>query len=458
MQNSSITVASNEPMAGGFRGWYVAEWNADVAFGEAKFKETKSQGQPSNFARMLPRREGIQRDKPLPVDVPGPAWMGAGADSYVLPEQMKPSRIGGVRAESVGNAPGLRKSKGFNSGVSVTAIGSVSQNDGDATGLLDLIDMNGDWRARLRHLQQRAVPRARRLPVAGAVGMTFGSLRSIANHNMRFGFAAGSAASAVANALKASGTTKSIVSVLPSFGLNYGQSTTGVDLVDVNGDGLPDHLSKSPSGSPVVQLNLGYMFGAPTALGPEVDPPWTETITSSNNDVVQSLMPSVNPNFVRAMDNATNSLEIGFAGIGGGVSYSRVAHAGRLRGRQRRRSAGRGAQGSTRPGLRVKLNLGTRFAAPVTWNLPGWPAGVDLERPLTKTSTAATTRWASRTASRSTPASASHSHQLLVVCIMIEISEQIGLGQGWAQLAFEDIDGDGKPDHVLKRAATPTST
>ena len=263
---------------------------------------------------MLPRRLGIKRDKPLPIDVPGPAWMGTGADSYVLPEQMKPSRIGGVKAESAGNAPGLRKSKGFNSGVSITAIGSVSQNDGDSTGLLDLIDLNGDRvpdSVTYNSVQFRG-PEGFLSPAS--VGMTFGSLRAIENHNMRFGFAVGSAASAVANALKASGNTKSIVSVLPSFGLHYGQSTTGVDLVDVNGDGLPDHLSKSPSGTPVVQLNLGYTFGAPTTLGPGVDPPWTETITSSDNDVVEALMPSVNPNFVRAMDNATNSLEIGFFG------------------------------------------------------------------------------------------------------------------------------------------------
>ena len=51
---------------------------------------------------------------------------------------------------------------------------------------------------------------------------------------------------------------------LPSVGSTVSLSQTEYDLIDVNGDSLPDRVSMQPDGEFVsVQLNLGYRFGAP---------------------------------------------------------------------------------------------------------------------------------------------------------------------------------------------------
>jgi RHS repeat-associated protein len=447
--DSAIPVAANEPMAGGFRSWYVAEWNTEVAFSEAGFNQSKSLGQATNFNRMLPRRLGIHRQRPIPIDLPGPVWMGGGADSFIAATTMKPSRIGGLKPEQVGNAPGLRKSKGFNSGESVSLIGSVGHASGDATGLLDFIDLNGDRLPDSLSYDRAQFQIAEGFAPAQPLNMTFGNLRSIANENIRFGFAVGSAASAVANKLEASGTTKAILSILPSLGLHYGNSVTTVDFVDVNGDGLPDHVSKN-EGTLTVQLNLGYGFGAPSQLG-AADPLWGERVTSSTNDTIalEAAVSTVSGDVVRAQDNATNSLQIGYAGIGGGVAYS-VSRT--LTDYVDVNGDGLPDQVLKQPAdnaMKVKINLGTGFAAPVTWAQSPWP--VALERDLTRLINGGNDALAfTENISFNAGIGAPIPIPLLFVCIMIELSVLVEMGQGSSRLVFEDIDGDGKLDHVLK--------
>ena len=453
VQNSGITVAPKEPMAGGFRGWYVAEWNGNMTFAEAKFNESRSDSdrRPANFTRMLPRRLGIKRDRPLPIDVPGPAWMGAGADSYALPTAMKPSRIAGMKPSAGRQRSGHPQEQGLQQ----RHIRLRRRYCGTERRRLDRpARLPGPERrspARLDQLQHRTVPGAGGLRPGTPLGMTFGSLRAIDNHNLRFGFSLGSGASAIANKLNAGGTTKAIVSVLPSFGLHYGRSTTSVDFVDVNGDGLPDHVYKVPGGPLTVQLNLGYGFGSPSTLDRRADPAWGEDITTSTNDVVAALMPTISGDFVRAQDNATNSLEIGYAGIGGGISYSvsrTLAEYVDINGDGLAES---GPQAAGHAGPQGEAQSRRPFPAPRPWTLPGWT--VPLERRFTKEINGSNDALAfNENVSFHVGIGVPIPIELLVVCIMIEISEQIGLGTGSSQLAFEDVDGDGKADHVLKKA------
>ena len=251
VQNSGITVAPKEPMAGGFRGWYVAEWNGNMTFAEAKFNESRSDSdrRPANFTRMLPRRLGIKRDRPLPIDVPGPGLDGrrrrlvraADGDEAVAHRRDQTS-AGRQRS-------GHPQEQGLQQRHIRLRRRYCGQNDGDSTGQLDFLDLNGDRLPDSISYGTAQFQGPEGFGPGTPLGMTFGSLRAIDNHNLRFGFSLGSGASAIANKLNAGGTTKAIVSVLPSFGLHYGRSTTSVDFVDVNGDGLPDHVYKVPGGA-----------------------------------------------------------------------------------------------------------------------------------------------------------------------------------------------------------------
>src|SRR5262249_13461078 len=49
------------------------------------------------------------------------------------------------------------------------------------------------------------------------------------------------------------------VSVLPQLGVGYGHAATTVELIDINGDGLPDQVLRDNMGGHLyARLNLGY--------------------------------------------------------------------------------------------------------------------------------------------------------------------------------------------------------
>src|SRR5262249_33013951 len=94
--------------------------------------------------------------------------------------------------------------------------------------------------------------------------------------------------------------------------------------------------------------------------------------------------------------------------------------------------------------LRVKLNLGDRFAPEQRWPIPGW-APLDIDPPdyqFLPSGDALAFR-------RGQEVNFSFS---LKACFVLCVGGSAFHSQGpsWAQLGFEDIDGDGRVDHVLK--------
>src|SRR5204863_6491168 len=61
------------------------------------------------------------------------------------------------------------------------------------------------------------------------------------------------------NQTDTAGKTKTLLATGVHIGTDYGLSQTGIDFVDINGDGLPDHVKHS-GGDTLVRLNLGYAF------------------------------------------------------------------------------------------------------------------------------------------------------------------------------------------------------
>ncbi|HEY6560417.1 MAG TPA: SpvB/TcaC N-terminal domain-containing protein [Polyangiaceae bacterium] len=460
-------IRTDNRLAGGFRGWAYGEWTTQYAFDETKFEAKPDDGKPVYLTRPEPHWEGIRRDIPAPWEVPGPVWSGSGADFYITATRMKPSRIGGRKATELGGAPGLAKSVTKTTSLQTSFAGFSGQSaDGDTKVQMELLDLNGDQRpdsTTYNHAQFQNCG-AKRCDgsaegsfagSAGSLGMQFGALRRIDNHNMRFGLGFGSAASALAQKVKASGATQAVLSVLPSLGRSYGRSQTEVDLVDINGDGLPDHVRNLGGSSEFqVQLNLGYGFSPPIRWtgaswnGPDIDP--LQSASSLARAASTALSAPLQSSRVRVEDNVTNSLQIGYAGIGGGVAHS-VSRT--LVDFVDVNADGLPDRVLKLPGenaLRVRLNLGDRFdTEEITWRAPGW--GVSLEKKYTKDINGSNDALSfSETTSTNVGVGVPILIPLVVACLSIELSATAGFGKGATELGFNDMDGDGAVDHVLK--------
>ncbi|WP_437494995.1 SpvB/TcaC N-terminal domain-containing protein [Sorangium sp. So ce1014] len=460
-------------MVGGFRGFSYGEWTTEYPFNANQLNKRPEENKPPYFTRVEPHWEGYHAGWspedagfPLVGSISGPVFRGSGADMYITAGELKPSRVGGVRPEDVANVPGLRKSHNGSASADVALIGSFQVTTGTTESKLELIDVNGDGRP---DVVTRGGVRLQTCDGGRCDGQQpgeYGDLaldgpgdfRVIESMSARFGFGFGSAASAVAEKLEASGTTAAVLSVLPSLGKSWGTSQTTRDLLDVNGDGLPDKV-RSAGGVLHVRLNLGYRFGderAWAALDPSDDP--FEPLPEVDGDpltAMSRLWSAEQLSSMRVQDNTTNSLQVGYAGIGGGIAHTvsrTLADFVDLNG------DGLPDRVSKQPGqdyYRVRLNLGDGFGPEEKWSAPavsgGLPWGVRLEKDFTKEINGSND---ALSFSETTAFNAGYGVPIKIttpyVCIVLEIAAQLGLNDGRSELGWNDLDGDGTVDHVLK--------
>ncbi|OLE27142.1 MAG: hypothetical protein AUG49_06140 [Catenulispora sp. 13_1_20CM_3_70_7] len=240
----------------------------------------------------------------------------AGDTIWVAKDQSSSSRAGGPSLNlptasalaSISAPPRIGRSQQ----VSVTgsvggSVGSVggSVATGDSTGVLDYLDLNGDGFPDVAGGGgiQYTNP-------DGTLGTTHGALPDgdvRSSHNVSGNASAGSAARTIATGHGSAGpqgngtaNTSDSGNDMPPFGvggdLGAGTSDAKYDLIDINGDGLPDRVYSDGR----VALNLGYKFVSP----PE---PWPGTT-------------------LNAAKSANSGLNIGFDtdfyGFAGGASFS----------------------------------------------------------------------------------------------------------------------------------------
>jgi hypothetical protein len=246
-----------EPMSGGYHQWFVGQWNgtSNPVLNPAQIDFSNGDAKSHVFT---PATQG-------PVGLPlhlGPTWLSTGVDLYVTPGEVKPSRVG----KNVGdlltrlNGGALRRSSTNTSASGVSFLLSTSTGSSSGGGTLDLLDLNGDGlpdsidNQFIRILS--VTPGAAAAPQSPLDISLSGDaiLRDISSDYARFGFSFGSSAAALASVAGASGTVKSLTTLLPSFGLAFGHSHTVTDFVDINGDGLPDRVRRDGSGSTTVRL------------------------------------------------------------------------------------------------------------------------------------------------------------------------------------------------------------
>ncbi|WNG15531.1 SpvB/TcaC N-terminal domain-containing protein [Cystobacter fuscus] len=370
--------------------------------------------------------------------VRGGHWQGPHELIYVTATEMSTTRLGGPLmrlpkpAQVAGASAVPRISRSRNTAVGGGAgPASFSQSDGKSSGLLDFLDMNGDGFPDV--VSPEVIQYTSPLGVlAEWRGVPSRELRSTSSESSTFGIGGNiSTAIATARGLMGGGAEKpgngsaSTQQMQPvgfslSLGASKGDATSEADLMDVNGDGLPDRVWKG-AGTLDVALNLGYRFA--------VREPWGQAVIHQGVTREQNA-------------GASFSFNDGIYGFGGGINGSNS---------QSGTSSGGGSWcgGSlldvngdglidcaeqAGDGLRVWFNQGHRISAvPVSWR--GGIGGKDLSE------NQSTTLGGGAYFTISIP--------IFAVSLIINPGADFGESVGRPTASIQDIDGDGRPDQLV---------
>jgi RHS repeat-associated protein len=477
-------------LSGGFHHWYYGEWNGHESFDERGLTD-RSEDRPKDYVAAIPRWQGGD-------EIAAPIWEAAGFDLYHAAEGVKPSRQGmNVVAELDRASNGGR---GAGGGVSIlrTGYGRTTQVEASAFGVggsisqglqatqIDFLDMNGDRfpdQVSEGHVRfsdgesgfgsLEAVPGlgsvlpcgdGTELDDADLVGSALDAALGVAGklRCTKDGTADATIGVGVTFTKKDSrGEPKEVASTMPSVGVATSLSQTRVDLVDVNGDGLPDRVSLVPGAeTATVQLNLGYRFGAPEAWSL---PDWQDGGSCSDlldlSPVLGALGKLDERNALSYTVTGVERAGIALGPIGGGVGTSLARTTVEMVDVNGDGLPDHVSKDPDERYFRVKLNLGDRWGAEQAWHVPAWsaslaPAGdrmnpVGLFRCLDSVSFSGAI---DGSASIGAPICITIIPPVPILGIQIELSAQGSGSDGGLRLSFEDLDGDGFPDHVLKKS------
>lgn len=501
--------ARRDAFQGWYRGWSAGEWNGDFdTFSEALLREPLGVG--VTVAELVRRRNATPRE-PMPVPASGPMiprpngddfrlgsdvlhalsgtalWRGTGVDSFVTALRMKPSwrapyRIDPVthrivatttRGASATQAPVLRAGYAQLPSVNAQVLGlSVNHSGGASRNDLDFIDVNGDgypdsirWDGTTGNVQLQIPPSApgtngsftSPIPISLPAGRA--ALRSTDASNTELSATFATQGGPWNADTDSEGTQYGTRQVSASGGSAVSFAHRNLDMIDVNGDGLLDHVESvfSPGGlhSYRVSYNLGYAFSPPSTqpLGFYADYQTGTAVALDGLEVRQ---------------NCTVSAQVGAYGAGGGaqfgVSRTRVALADingdGLPDRIMRRSAAALRPGATK--WDVQINLGDHFGPLTPWAVPSWPTGV-APNPFPTAGCAGDPveevgndqDMPSLSRSVSVDVNAGFPIFIPAVFVGIQLHPTLALvthNEMSSLVGLSDIDGDGLADHVLKTA------
>jgi RHS repeat-associated protein len=374
-----------------------------------------------------------------------PLWGGLDGELYLLPGSFSASREGpsdlttptgstvvhGATVSRIGHTTQIGESAGLNAG---GISGSISNSNGSTNGVVDYLDMNGDGFPDV--VGQGAIQYTTSHGTLGsslACGpiTTIDTLRSSTTSAQsigiggtvaqQFGNAKGRAATTGESPANGARNGTQMVSIGLNLSGNVGDAGSDVDLLDINGDGLPDRVFQS-GGTLFVQLNVGYAF-----LDAE---PFASAVINAGNSVEASV-------------GATLGFNDGIYGFAGGASASRGESATHALGPFQSAGAtladvnGDGLLDqvfpSTGGSIEVGINTGAGFAPPVPWQ------GVPIND-ITQSATLSVGGGAYFTIG-------------IPLCVatcwlIINPGADFSASMDRQEIALRDVDGDGFPDFL----------
>jgi RHS repeat-associated protein len=348
-----------------YRGWAYVGYNGDGDRATQPIVESDLTQAFSSTSQYDPRTAKAYPFTPSPQDG---EWLGPNSGIWVQAGSVSSSRLGSPNlSAAAGSQPAGATAPARVSQASQTAVGggvsllSGSADSGSTTSDVDYLDMNGSGFPAVvsnGHIQYPDQTGALE-PAAQAVpGFTNARSSNASSANVGVGaspahFSADSRAQVddPGHAPEDNTTGSQMVQLGLSGSLGKGESHPQSDLVDLNGDGLPDLVTEQ-SGQLMVSLNLGYSFAPPE--------PWGAGQLGDG-----------------ASENGSIGASLGFNdgvyGFAGGVSLSKNKSE---TSEQLISMTGSGLPDrviNTPSGLQVAFNTGTGFAPPVPW--PGAPDG-----------------------------------------------------------------------------------
>jgi RHS repeat-associated protein len=263
-----LAASDTEAFGGGYRNWWFGDYNG-----------TNATGPIDQSVLRLPLSETDQVFRQFIGMLPFQTedrWRARDTNAFVSGGLMGATRLGARTLEfsdgtGFGGARGIIKTLGARNtagNISLLVFG-VGRSDGTSFTDIDFLDFNGDG-----------------YPDVVGAGSVQATLPNGALEGRRIdvgAFAKVRQAEVESDNVTLGATTSSLRAGADLFGLNIasemapfnvgagvsaskGTTTAQWDLIDINGDGLPDYVQRSGSGL-TVQLNLGYRFGAPEAWG-----------------------------------------------------------------------------------------------------------------------------------------------------------------------------------------------
>lgn len=483
---------------------------------------------------LVPSADGTRRGEDDGM-LPGvPAWVSLDAKAYVFAEGMSAARRGGsvnppngggtIEANlGLGNVGRTSVATTVTGGVSLAAL-SLSLSTGMSHQQEDLLDLNGDRIPDV--VAAGGVPdisgidasglssflggeRAAQARVTDPVRLTPRNLVGIPVQprlNLDLGGQVGLGLTEAVKLLSSKNRVQAVAGRMPELaagvGVGVNVSTTIEDLVDVNGDGLPDAVRRSAAcGGFGVRLNLGngfargedclgtYGWGADVlprladtldpsgAENPDGDPDTARTIALAGGVLGSSRDASAlrQVSTVTIQGSISGSID-GTESYGASVSTESSLSATNV---VLADVTGDGlpeyiAKGNGDGDFLVAVNLGDRFARPERWSAPGWDRG---QKPTFRNSGVAALAPAgllagfwSAAQGGIDPIEATGTHSDLPATsfvftiswpmappspspwgqISFGMNATLGRDSGF-ELGLQDIDGDGFSDHVLRR-------
>jgi len=527
------------PFGGGFHGWRYGSWSGtaadifdssmfyrpvdEVAFAGVtdhdRVLDAKRQFRDPNnpvsqrarlFAPMVPRRNGT-RTNTSPGLAPVPAFVSQDGTAFVTQQTMHAGRRGGFASAgdqsrstqglfAVGDLSRASTGQTISGGIGVSLGGtslSLSISSGSSTQKVDVRDMNGDGiidvasdgsGVRLTHLNSLAT---RPVPPELQSGAPF-SLQKTSDLSV----SAGLGFSEPFRDTSAGGTVRGLSAMFPSSiggGLAANLSAVDTELVDVNGDGLPDQVRMDRStGRLMVRLNLGTSFaenedalpGARWGSTAGFDPfaeglqsqvgaltPGDDDESSGQGGALGILDQVSDPNVVRRTTAVTLELNAGFVfeeEFGVTVNFESTLNGTSV---ALIDVTGDGLPDYVRksPGddhFTVKVNTGSGFGPEQRWPVSAWPVQKpQLRLPISALQAVVNDLGFGGGADglEATATNTAIPSAGFAASVTIPLSP---IGEPWLilsaggdvsprkltgfELSLLDIDGDGLPDHVLK--------
>ncbi len=260
-----LAASDTEPFGGGYRNWWFGDYSSPTD-PTAPIDQTVLRLPTSQTDQVFRNFMGM-----LPFQVED-RWQGRDANAFVSHALMGSTRLGARNLNfsdgtSFGAAQGIVKTGSATNTaeqISLTVFG-VGTSNGTSSTDIDFIDFNGDGYPDVvgGGSVQATLPNGaldgRRISLAGPSQVRQSAVES---DNVTLG-----------------ATTSALRATAGLFGLNtnseqapynvgvgvtasHGTTTAQWDLVDINGDGLPDFVQPT-SGGLTVMLNFGYRFGQP---------------------------------------------------------------------------------------------------------------------------------------------------------------------------------------------------